>query len=263
MANERIDSEFDLIDEFDPLAKEEDSLDSERESDDEFEGLVDVPLMPNMPEGVVRKGVYDASSYDDPAKALTLLFEKNPGRRPIYLGIIAMCEEGKPSSEVTQEVERLQADNQSVYSPMTLCRALEKAGALVVEVPDSAVTQEDDEAEYLEITEQVDPVWISTEVGLEVLTKEREGYAVKELLDFDKKYTEIYERVLAFINEAPRTKSEINAIVDHDPLVQSPRRYSNHFIEHLERTDALIWKNNTWNITELGKKTLNELQEGA
>lgn len=262
MVDERFDDGFDL-DEFDPLAEEEGAIVSTEDDDDGFGGLVDVPLVPNMPDDLVRKGVYDASSYDDPSGALRILFEKNPGRRPIYLQIIEMCEDGKPSREITQEVDRLQADNQSVYAPMTLCRTLERAGALSVEIPDSAVAQEAEGAEYLEITDHVDPVWTATEVGLEILAKEREGYAVKELLDFDKKYSEIYERVLAFINEAPRTKSEIDQIVDNDPLVQSPRRYSNHFIEHLERTDALIWKNNTWNITELGKKTLGELQEGV
>lgn len=256
-------SDFELDDEFDPLADEEEKLRPENEIDDEdMSDIVDIPLIPNMPEGVVRKGVYDKDSYDDPREALLSLFEKNPGRRPIYLQIIEMCEGGKASSEIVKAVDALQADNYSVYAPITLCRTLEKAGALSVDEPQTAIVQEDDDAEYLEITEQVDPVWTSTELGLEVLRDEREGRAIKELLEHDRVYISIYERVLAFVDEAPRTKKEIDDIVDHDPLVQKPRRFSNHFIELLEKTDGLIWKNNTWNITELGKQTLEELKKG-
>lgn len=256
MGTDSFENDFDLLDEFDPLAEEEATIEVDT-FDEDLAELVDVPVMPNMPEGVLKTGIFDASNYDDPREAISNLFEKNPGRRPIFLQIIEMCEAGKPSSEIVTEVDALQAHNQSVYAPITLCRALERAGALtVVEPADEPI---DEDAEFLEITEQADPIWTATEAGLDVLRHEREGGGVKNLLEIDAKYLTIYHRVLAFCKEAPRMKSEIDAIVDFDPLVQEPRRFSNHFIELLERHDALVWKDNMWNITELGKKTLDEL----
>lgn len=263
MTDDLLMNELDFMDEFDPLAEEETSIRADEIDDDDINDIVDIPLIPNMPEGVVRKGIFDASNYDDPRFALKELFEKNPGRRPIYLAIIEMCEGGKASSEITEAVDEIQSNNKSVYAPITLCRTLERAGALTVDEPGTSPDEIEADAEFLEITSQVDPIWTATEAGLDVLHAEREGTALKELLEIDGKYLEIYERVLAFCDEAPRTKKEIDAIVDHDPLVQSPRRFSNHFIELLEKADALIWKDNTWNITDLGKKTLADMQKGA
>lgn len=251
--------EFD--DEFDPLAEEEELfLDSEMIDDDNPNDIEEMPIIPNMPEGIVEKGVFLASNYDDPRDAMRALFEKNPGRRPVYLSIIDMCKNGKPASQIAHDVDEIQKDNYSVYSPMTLCRALERAGALTVDIPESAEeAQGEDGVEYLEIKEEIDPIWTSTPEGLDILAQEQEGRAIRELLEKDGVYLEIYKRVLEFCNEKPRTKKEIDNIVDHDPLVQKPRRYSNHFIELLERTDALVWKNETWTITEIGKQTLRTL----
>jgi len=249
---------FEFDNEFDPLEEEQEAfLDPEMIDDDNPDDIEEMPVIPNMPEGVVRKGVFDANNYDDARDALRALFEKNPGRKPTFLSIIEMCENGKPASEISREVDELQEHNYSVYAPMTLCRALERAGALVVDIPESAEEAEtNDGVEYLEITEEVDPIWTATQEGLDVLKEEREGKGVKELFEADGTYLAIYKRVLEFCDEEPRTKKEIDLIVDHDPLVQSPRRYSNHFIELLEAAHALEWKNNKWTITELGKKTL-------
>lgn len=251
---------LELDEEFDPL-QENDDLDLlEDDFADDDDAIEEMPLIPNMPEGVVKSGAFDAANYDDPREAIRTLFEKNPGRRPVFLSIIEMAKEGIATTELSKRVDEIQADNQSVYAPTTLCRALERAGALTVDIPVTAdEVQTDDGVEYLEIKDEVNPLWTATQAGVDVLDEEREGRAIKELFEVDGKYLSIYKRVLEFCAEEPRTKKEIDGIVDHDPMVQEPRRYSNHFIELLEKADALIWKDSKWTITELGKQTLATL----
>lgn len=246
--------------EFDPLAEEELSVDQDVIDDDNINDIVEMPLIPNMPEGTLKQGIFDAQTYEDPRDAITTLFEKNPGRCPVFLEIIALCENGKASSEIVSVVDEIQSHNKSVYAPLTLCRALEQAGALVIEVPESALTEQDAEGEYLVIQDRVDPIWTSTQAGLDILHHWRGGGPLQELLEADHRYLSIYKKVLAFCTEAPRTKKEIDHLVDHDPLVQNPRRFSNHFIELLEKADALIWKDNAWHTTDLGRKTLESLE---
>ena len=102
--------------------------------------------------------------------------------------------------------------------------------------------------------------WTSTDDGLTVLAAHREGSALEELLasDTESVYLPVYERVLAFCAQEPRTKPQIDAIVDDDPLVQKPRRYSNHFIELLENREALSWHDGGWNATDLGRRYLEK-----
>lgn len=86
----------------------------------------------------------------------------------MLLNIIGLCEGGCASSIISERVDEWQRDNWSVYAPMTLCRMLERAGALVLEMPE--VTDEHESVEegvsYLEIRETVDPVWRSTPEAL-------------------------------------------------------------------------------------------------
>ena len=49
-------------------------------------------------------------------------------------------------------------------------------------------------------------------------------------------------------------------IVDNDPLVQKPRLYAPHFVDKLEKCDALEWRK-AWFTTEIGKQGLEMLAD--
>ncbi len=247
---------------FDPLA--EDFVLAE---DTEDEGIVDLPIVPEMPESLRGNSVFDRQRYASAQDAIEELLRRNPGCKPVFLAIIEACCEPRTTSEVAQAVSAAQAENRSVYTPLSLCSILERAGALTSEVPDSAdeVVEREDGIEYLEVKEAPEATWTSTDDGLIVLSAHREGGALRELLASESEaiYRPVYERVLAFCAERPQPKSAIDALVDDDPLVQSPRRYSNHFIELLENREALAWHDGGWNATELGLRYLEEIAAGA
>ena len=270
MAQENLDEFFLDEDEgvFDPLA--DDFEPAQDGVDPDEDGIVDLPVMAEMPEEVKVKSVFDKDRFACAQDAIEELLHRNPGRKPVFLQIIEFCCDEHTSEEVAQLVEQAQAENRSVYTPQSLCTILERAGALVSRTEEPEAPEEqgdlaaeqdcDDEAEAHMSAAHPTTCWTSTDEGLTVLAAHREGLALEELLasDTESVYLPVYERVLAFCAQEPRTKPQIDAIVDDDPLVQKPRRYSNHFIELLENREALSWHDGGWNATDLGRRYLEK-----
>ena len=154
-----------LDDEFDPLMADDLEIDQEDMDDDNPLDTVDYPTMRNMPQSMQREAVYTPKRQGGVESAVLELLDHNPGRRPVLLSIMGLCRGGCAASRVAEHVEAAQASNRSVYAPMTLCRMLERAGALTLEMPEAAEPHEDVEAgvAFLEIKERVDPVWRTTE----------------------------------------------------------------------------------------------------
>lgn len=253
-------------DEFDPLAV--DDLDINQEDMDEDNPLdtVDFPTMRNMPQSMRREAVYTPERQGGAEQAVRALLDHNPARRPVLLALIAWCREGCLSSELSARVDRAQEHNRSVYAPMTLCRMLERAGALEVEMPAVADEHEDvaEGVAYLEIKERVDPVWRATPAGLTVYEELSQGAAFQDIvLDRDRVYLDVYRAVMEAVDEAPRTKAAIEELVDTFDIVQNPRRFGGHFIDMLERTDALEWNDHAWRLTELGRAMLPVVQAAS
>lgn len=245
--------------EYDPLEVDDSIINQEDMDDENPYDTTDYPTLRNMPENMQREGVYTPERAGSAQNALIELLDHNPARRPVLLGIINLCREGCTSSELSEKITSMQESNLSVYSPMTLCRMLERAGALELEMPQISEEHEDVEAgvEYLEIKERVDPIWHATDAGLEVYEEMSNGAAFRDIvLDRDSKYIEVYAAVMRALDESPRTKDFIEELSDTFEVVQKPRRFGGHFIDMLERTDAIEWKNHTWRLTDLGRKML-------
>ena len=161
MSKQTMEDVLDFEEEFDPLAVDDLEIDQEDMDDDNPLDTVDYPTMRNMPESMHRAGVYTPETQGSVRQAIMELFDHNPGRRPILMHIVKMCgKEGASASAVAASVDELQKDNRSVYAPMTLCRMLERAGALTLEMPETHEEVEDIEegVEYLEIKERIDPI---------------------------------------------------------------------------------------------------------
>ena len=119
-----------LDDEFDPLMADDLEIDQEDMDDDNPLDTVDYPTMRNMPQSMQREAVYTPKRQGGVESAVLELLDHNPGRRPVLLSIMGLCRGGCAASRVAEHVEAAQASNRSVYAPMTLCRMLERAGAL-------------------------------------------------------------------------------------------------------------------------------------
>lgn len=251
-------------DEFDPLAVDDSVIDQEWMDDENPYDTIDYPTMRNMPETVHHDPVYSPERQGSARAALQALIVRNPNRRPVLLNIIGLAEGGCASSIISERVEEWQRDNWSVYAPMTLCRMLERAGALTLEMPETAEEQENAEegVSYLEIKETVDPIWHATDEALKLREEYMSGAQFRAIVlgSDESRYAEVYERVMDALAEEPRKLAAIEELTDTMDITKSPRRFGQHFVDILEATDCILWGAGAWNLTDLGRAMLAELK---
>ncbi len=252
---------LDFEEEFDPLEIDDSIINQEDMDDDNPYDTVDYPTMREMPIDPHAGSRFTPETLGTAKEAMLSLFDHNPSRRPVLLEILNLCKGGCKSTKIKEFVDAYQENNRSVYGASTLCRMLKSAGGLELEEPTVSDAKEDIEegVEYLEIKERVDPVWTTTPAGEEIYEEETQGRYFWEIMERDGKYLSVYCDVLAMIAECPRQVAEVGEYVDTLEVCRKPRRFGGHFIDMLERTDAIIWKDRAWTITELGLKVLPEL----
>lgn len=259
------DDDFDFVDEFDPLAVSDDDINQEEMDDDNPYDTIDFPTMRNTPDVLLAKeSIFTPERQGGAKQALLSLIDHNPARRAVIVEILGACQQGKLTSELRGLVEEKQTFNKSVYTSAMYCRMLERAGGLTVEIPEIAEEHEvvEDGVVYLEIKDKVDPVWTTTEDGKEVFREMTSGLRCRNMVfNRDAKYYDVYLDVMNFIDEQPRSRQEIDDLVETYEICQSPKRYGGHFIDMLEQTDAIVWRNDAWNLTEDGLSMLKEMRE--
>lgn len=258
------------VDEFDPL---EDCADDENEGHaDEF-----VATVSPAEQALERETAADGAAVAVPAaderpaeERIADLLKAMAPRRKVLLSILAKCNEAQPVAEVNALVDELQQNNFSVYSAANLCTLLEKAGALEritadgqpaddVELEPQVVVV--DGVEYLEASEPVEICWATTDAGRAAVEADKPLERLRDLLDQDAAYQVIYKRILTMCAAEGGAKTPaINDAVDKDPLVQKPRFYAPHFIDKLEKCDALAWQK-TWVTTDIGRAGLELLAD--
>lgn len=252
-------------DEFDPLEVDDEEIDQEEMDDDNPYDTIDYPTMRNMPETPHRSPVYSPERQGSATAALRELIRQNPNRRPVLLGIIGLCEGGCKASELAVQVNEWQKDNWSVYEPPTLCRMLETAGALTIEMPPAAEAQEcvEDGVAYLRIKESVDPVWHATEEALALRKEYQAGDSFRSIVltGDEARYASVYAKVMGMLAERPRGITEVEEVVNGIEECRKPRRFGQHFLDVLELTDCAEWKGGAWQLTELGAAMLPELRD--
>ncbi len=141
------------------------------------------------------------------------LFSAMAPRRRTLLGMITFCAAPQTTDALDAEVDRLQTDNFSVYSPASLANLLERAGALARVTADGEpypegdpepVLVEVDGVSYYEAGEAPEVCWLA------------------------------------------RGRGQRRA-------AEEPRLYAPHFIDKLEKCDAVEWRDKSWRITEVGR----------
>ncbi len=191
------------------------------------------------------------------------LFSAMAPRRRTLLGMITFCAAPQTTDALDAEVDRLQTDNFSVYSPASLANLLERAGALARVTADGEpypegdpepVLVEVDGVSYYEAGEAPEVCWLATEDGAAYAEADKPLDRLTNLLAEDAKYATIYERILGLTaQDAGASMPTINEAVDNDELLKSPRLYAPHFIDKLEKCDAVEWRDKSWRITEVGR----------
>ena len=259
-------SDLVLDETYDPLAGEEPALDDEAIAAakqhpnyvEEFEPYLGDPAADHAP-----KIVEDTR----PAAIRTAeLFEQMKTRRTVLLGILDLCREPVSAARVFAYVEEAQAANISVYGGEALCKLLTRAGALEKLEPsdqEPAVVEVDGAACYAPAP-RMEVCYVATPEGLAVLEADKPADRLIAALEREPQYKPIYLRILvACDEEGGKSAADLGVLVDHDPLVQSPRRWAAYFFNILRDCGALVW-NRTWQTTEVGRAGADRLaREGV
>lgn len=250
---------FAMDEDFDPLHEINSSSDDDGE-EDELVGYLGTP----------EDAVYPEKKIDTrPAEErIADLLKSMAPRRKILLSTLVLCEEPQPVASINKFIDSKQSDNFSVFSAGNLCSLLEEAGALeritaegepAEDIDPEPKTVVIDGVEYLEPGEAVEVFWVATEAGLAAVAADKPLERLQALFADDEQYLPIYKHILTLCaQEDGATVGAINKDVDSHDLVQNPRLYAPHFIDKLEKCDAVEWQKN-WKTTEIGQSALELL----
>ena len=261
--------DFEIADQewqYDPLADVEDQEGSEQEEDPgDFTGKPIESLAGRTEAQAPKK---DARPEKPAAQRIEELFEKLNARRRVLSGILRFLEVPKSAAELNGEVERLQKHDFSVYTAANYAELLEEAGAIIKvdengtpfadspeQVPDIVTV---DGADFLKPAPWREVYWLTTEPARARLAQNDPETRFRELMERDAQYKTIYVRILQAADcQEGATTPQLNELVDWDPLLKSPRLYTAHFTELLERCEALCWES-VWKTTDIGRTLLAE-----
>ena len=252
-----VEGEYDAIEDAGDGAEETFGLTKE-ESDRAIEEGEDFqPYIGDAPEAVEE--VVD----DRPAEVRTAeLFQRMKPRRKELLGILAICHDPIDADEAHRQGDELQKAHRSVYGGEALCKLLVKAGALdrlESEEQEAQVVVEDG-VEYLKPAEKKTVQYCTTLVGQAMLDADKPADRLTEALEKEPQYKTIFLRILkACAEEGGKTAKQLGELVDHDPLLQEPRRWAAYFFGILGECDALAW-DQVWTTTELGMQGIEALE---
>ena len=196
------------------------------------------------------------------------LFAYMRPHRISLLGILEAAKEPVSSADMTEVAEELRKQKFNVYSAANLCTMLEVAGALdrVLEdgspygdyqpAPDIVVV---DGEEYYEPTRPPQVFWKTSAAGQLMIDENNPYDRMHEMFMRDAGLLPIYKQVLLIAREGA-SMATFSEKVDSNPAIAEPRRFFvQHFVETLERCEAIAWSGKQWGITAVGERILSEM----
>ncbi len=228
----------------------------------------DAERVPKIP-GVVDQNSEDYAARPAKERITELFNNMNPHRRVLY-GVLREMKQPISNARAKDVIENIRAHKFSVYSPTNICTMLEVAGAVERVLEDGKPYSEyepepeiivEDGVEYYKPTKAPAPFWCITEAGEAQLETYDPKQKLEEQLEREKEYKVLYKRVLVLgSREEGATMKQFSAAVDSDPLVATEPRdfFVQHFVEALERCEAVAWDGSVWRTTKLGTQALED-----
>ena len=171
------------------------------------EGQADHPPIVENVDGPVVLFPNDEPVDTRPARErIASLFDEMPGRRDVLLAILDSCRQRREDGEISALVANAQRENRSVFAAITLCRMLEKAGALSHVRENGEPFDEDelgyetfveDGVEYIRAAQPPASYWETTDAGLAYLAADDPAGRISELFDREAGYLPVYKYLLS------------------------------------------------------------------
>jgi len=162
-----------------------------------------------------------------------------PAYRAALYKILDFCRTERSTAAIKEEVHSYPEMRLALQSPQVLLSWLVQAGGI----------------ELIE-DEKGSQVFVTTQAGRNVVRLESPIRRIGHLLAQDLDYRDIYLQVLQSCL-APKTKGEIEAMLDGNPVLENPKVYPSFVIGKLEEAGGLEW-DGKWRTTQRGKEFLDE-----
>ena len=254
---------------FDSL--EDYSFEDEIDDEDLVPGtLDDGPYSMPQSENAPKFKLVAFDNAESAQERITTLFERMMSHQKVLMSVLELCEKPTSSNEIDEKITDLQQYHHSVYTPLTFCNLLERAGA-IIKTDAEGTSLEDlvqeplkivkDGVEYWIVAPSPEIYWAMSEDGRNYYDAYKPIEQIKHVYEEEPQYAEIFTTVLNMCKASGGAQVKtIGDVVDDDPIVQKPKRYAMYFIDKLERAGALDWQN-AWVITDAGLSFLEDQEK--
>ena len=172
------------------------------------------------------------------------------------VAIVEFCAQERTSGQVDEMLAPLRADRLSVYTPSTLRRLLENAGALVYHANDVAPDELTDENGDLVMPEEAVPTWTATPEALAWCAARNPLGELADAVGTDEEIADVYARILALCDEEPHSMNDIAHVLGEEGLLGEGGRDAGSLVGKLEELGALAW-HGAWETSALGRDYLD------
>ena len=115
--------------------------------------------------------------------------------------------------------------------------------------------------EYLSPTPAPPVYYQATEAGIAAINTYASEQTIVNIIAEEPQYLPIYQQVLTMLAEEDgQSMKDLDAAVNGDPLLISPKRFCGYFLDRLDRSGAAEFKASRWRITPRGASVLENYQ---
>ena len=165
-----------------------------------------------------------------------------PAYKTVLYKMLAFCQTARTSTDIHEEVLSYPEMKGSLQPVSVLLSWLMTCGG----IEEVVVSGMDEKNRVLR----------TTAAGMAVCDKEKSGDKLAELLSHEPNYHDVYMQLLATC-VSPKTRMEIEAMLQGNPILENPKVYANYFIETLENAGGLEWRDK-WQTTDMGIRAVNK-----
>lgn len=253
---------FTIDDDFDPLAE----IEIEAPSAEEQYVADYLPPIPDADKSIVPEPVALTA-----AERIDKLLAGMPGQKFRVLAVVQAADADEPrvAEAIVADVDAAYPNTKSVFDTARLLRLLTKAGAVESEgaQEDAPIVEQDEEIcltednfvvgeEYLVVTDAAPATYRATDAGRAAVAHYLDAGALEAIIGEEPRYAPLYARIMSMVSaDGGATTPQLNGAIDSDPLCEEPRRFCGYFIDKLETSGLVEWRD-AWVITDLGRQAL-------
>lgn len=194
----------------------------------------------NLKEKEIKiSGVNENQDLESVTNKVLQRMAAEPANKIVLYKILEYCITAHSDSDVERTILSFPEMKTAVHSPELLLTWLENAGGI------EHLTGDNGEI-----------VWFTTPAGRNVVESDSFSNRLIRLFAQETIYQSIYLQIFQACL-SPKSRKEIESMMEHNPILKESNVYPSYFIEKLEEAGGLQW-DEKWQITSAGKDFLNE-----